>query len=77
MADAPTDIDPRRLNPLDPLPYPADQRYEVTHDALGPWKRGEVLQADTDLAGANLHALLAGGHVIPTDKPRAVAGEAK
>jgi hypothetical protein len=57
---------------LTPAPYnpPPQQRYVVNHPRLGAWRQGSVLQADLDLAGANLAALVASRAISETDQPR-------
>ena len=48
---------------------PPGQRYVVNHPRLGAWRQGAVLQADVDLAGADLGALVASGALAETDAP--------
>jgi len=57
---------------LSTTPYrpPAGQRYVVNHPMLGPWEKGEVIQADIDLIGANLAALVQTGAITETEEPR-------
>jgi hypothetical protein len=58
------------MNVIDP--QAVHQRFIVRHPRLGPWAAGAVLQADADLAGANLLLLIDTGAVELTDQPRDV-----
>lgn len=61
------------------LPHPSEQAYEVLHDGLGPWTKGDVVQVHLEI-----HAVAGGAHsdhnfriarllqlhaIRPTDKP--------
>lgn len=43
--------------------------YKVTSDRLADKNRGETV-SDSDLAGANVEALIAGGHIEPVASRR-------
>lgn len=48
---------------------PHNQRFEVSQEGLGLWKKGDVIERHIDLVGAHLPTLLGLRALVPTQKP--------